>query len=57
MIACMLLLSWQYLYQYLETFFLFLGLVILWALNSILQFQNVFITRGTCCDLVFGNIC
>ena len=38
------------------TLFPFLGLLNLWAFNIIPNFQNMFITRGTC-DLVLGNIC
>ena len=54
MTICMRLLSWEYLATSVSmaTFSLFLGLVILWAFDIIRKFQNMFITRRTCCDLV-----
>ena len=41
---------------FMATLFLFLGLLFCGHLNIIQNFQNMFITRGTC-DLVLGNIC
>ena len=59
MVPCILLLSWHYLATTvtMETLFLFLGLVILWGIYIIPKFQNMFITKGTFWDLVFGDIC
>ena len=57
MIACILLLFWQYLSTSvaMATCFLFLSLEILWAFNIILKFQKMYITKGTR-NLVLGNI-